>query len=109
VPTYESIDLLRKARSNKTLDGQDYANLKKDIFEKGKDIQQVRRDLTTLMKQRKEIDSEEEKQRTRVITVKRFLSTLRSMKREIEISHLLPPSILKETESLIRKLEAEIS
>jgi hypothetical protein len=109
VPTYESIDLLRKAKSNKTLDGQDYANLKKDIFEKGKDIQQVRRDLTTLMKQRKEIDSEEEKQRTRVITVKRFLSTLRSMKREIEISHLLPPSILKETESLIRKLEAEIS
>lgn len=109
VPTYESIDLLRKAKNNRTLDNEDYASLKKDIFEKGKDSQQVRRDLTTLIKQRKEIDPEEEKQKARMITVRRFLSTLKSMKREIEASHLLPPSILKETESLIKKLEAEIS
>lgn len=108
VPTYESVDLLRKAKSNKTLDNEDYASLKKDIFEKGKDTQQLRRDLTTLMRQRKEIDPEEEKQKIRLMTVKRFLSTLRSMKREIEVSKLLPVSIIKETESIIKKLEAEI-
>jgi len=108
VPTYESIDLLRKAKNNKSLDNQDYTNLKKDIFEKGKDAQVIRKDLTALIRQRKEIDPEEEKQKTRIITVKRFLGTLKLMKREIEVSKSLPVSLLKETESLIRKLEAEI-
>ncbi|MDP2922424.1 MAG: hypothetical protein Q8O30_01710 [Candidatus Omnitrophota bacterium] len=108
VPSYESIDLLRKAKNNKTLDNQDYDSIKKDIFEKGKDTQQLRRDLTTLIRQRKEIDPEEEKQKIRLMTVKRFLSTVRSMKREIEVSKLLPVSILKETESIIKKLESEI-
>jgi hypothetical protein len=108
VPTYESIDLLRKAKNNKSLDNQDYANLKKDIFEKGKDTQVIRKDLTALIRQRKEIDPEEEKQKARIVTVKRFLGTLKLMKREIEVSKSLPVSLLKETESLIKKLEAEI-
>jgi hypothetical protein len=108
VPTYETIDLLRKAKNNKILDNQDYASLKKDIFEKGKDVQQAKRDLTALIRQRKEVDPEESKQKARTITVRRFLVTLKSIKREIEITHLLPPTILKETESLIKKLEAEI-
>jgi hypothetical protein len=108
VPTYEAIDLLRKAKGKKTLDQTDYTNFKKDIFEKGKDIQQVKRDLTTLIRQRKELDPHKEKQRTKTLTIRRFLVTLKSMKREIEITHLLPASILKETESLIKKLEAEV-
>ena len=108
-PSYESIDLLRRAKNNKTLDSQDYDSIKSDVFEKGKDAQQLRRNLTNLIRQRKEVDPEKEQQRTRLITIMRFLSTLRSMKREIEVSKLLPVSILKETESLIKKLEAEAS
>jgi hypothetical protein len=108
MPTYESIDMLRKIKDNKNLDSQDYANFKKEIFEKGKDTQQVRRDLTTLIRQRKEISPEEEQQKAKIVTVRRFLSTLKSIKREIEISKLLPPTLLKETESLIKKLETEI-
>ncbi|MDD5584103.1 MAG: hypothetical protein PHV55_03505 [Candidatus Omnitrophica bacterium] len=109
VPSYESIDLLRKAKNNKALDEHDYEKIKKNVFEVGKDPQLIKRDLTTLMRQRKEVDPQEEQERSRTITVKRYLSTLRAMKREIEISKLLPPSLLKETESLIEKLEAEVS
>jgi hypothetical protein len=108
VPGYEAIDLLRKAKNNKTLGEEDYTSFKKDIFEKGKDPQALRKDLTTLMRQRKEVDPDEERERIRSITIKRFLNTLRSMKRDIEISKLLPASLLKETESLIKKLEQEI-
>ncbi|MFA5008411.1 MAG: hypothetical protein WC546_04230 [Candidatus Omnitrophota bacterium] len=109
VPTYESVDLLRKAKNNKILDGEDYTNLKKDIFEKGRDAQVVKKDLTNLIRQRKEIDPEENHEKERVNVVRRYLNVLKSMKKEIEISKLLPPALLKETESLIRKLEEEIS
>ncbi len=108
VPTYESIDLLRKVRNNKVLDNQDYVNFKKDIFEKGKDTKDVKRDLTTLIRQRKEIDPEETQEKERVSVMKRYLNTLKSMKKEIEISKVLPPTLLKETESLIKKLEDEL-
>lgn len=109
VPTYESVDLLRKAKNNKVLDNEDYANLKKDIFEKGRDAQVVKKDLTNLIRQRKEIDPDETHEKERVGVMKRYLSVLKSMKKEIEISKLLPPTLLKETESLIKKLEEEVS
>lgn len=108
VPSYESIDLLRKAKSNKILENQDYENIKKDIFEKGRDAQAIKRDLTSLIKQRKDIDPQEEHEKARIATVKRFLSTLKSMKKEIEITKLLPHELLKETESLIKRLEEEL-
>ncbi|MDD4955168.1 MAG: hypothetical protein PHP17_03920 [Candidatus Omnitrophica bacterium] len=108
VPTYESIDLLRKAKNNKVLDSQDYVNLKKDIFEKGKDAQVVKKDLTSLIRERKEIDPEETHEKERVNITKRYLSMLKNMKKEIEITKLLPASLLRETEVLISKLEEEI-
>lgn len=108
VPSYESVDLLRKAKNNKVLDNQDYVNLKKDIFEKGKDAQVVKKDLTSLIRERKEIDPEETHEKERVGVVKRYLNVLKNMKKEIEITKLLPPSLLRETEVLISKLEEEI-
>lgn len=107
VPTYESVDLLRKAKNNKVLDNQDYVNFKKDVFEKGRDTQAVKKDLTALIRQRKELDPEEIHEKERVSVVRRYLNVLRSMKKEIQISKLLPPTLLKETESLINKLEEE--
>jgi hypothetical protein len=55
------------------------------------------------------MEPEEAYQKRRFATVKRFLSTLKSLKQEIEISKLLPSSIIKEAADLIKKLEAEIS
>lgn len=45
----------------------------------------------------------------KLATVKRFLGILKSLKEEIEISKLLPTSIIKEAASLIQKLESELS
>ncbi len=109
VPSYESIDLLRMAKNKKTLDDKDYSNLKKEIFEKGKDVREVKRDLTALIRQRQELEPEEAWQKRKIATVRRFLGTLKSLKQEIEVSKLLPSSIIKEAADLIRKLEAEIS
>lgn len=109
VPTYESVDVLRLAKNKKELGNEDYANLKKELFEKGKDARQIKKDLTALIRERKELTSEEAWEQKKFSAVRRLLGTLKSLKREIEISKLLPSAIIKEAEGLIKKLEAQIS
>jgi len=108
VPSLESIDVLRLAKNKKTLDEDDYAHLKKEIFEKGKDAREVRKDLTALIRQREELEPEEAREKRRLTTVKRFLSVLKSLKEELETAKLLPSSLIKEADSLLKKIQAEI-
>lgn len=109
IATYETIDALRLAKSKKGLDREDYNKLKEEVFAKGKDYREVRRDLTTMMRQREELDPEEAYQRRRLATVKRFVSTLKALKKEIEISKLMPAPLIKEAEKLIDRIETEVS
>jgi hypothetical protein len=108
VPSYESVDLLRKAKSKKTLDTQDYADIKKGVFENGKDAQEIRKDLTALIRQRQELEPEEAYERKRLATVRRFLGTLKALKKEVEIAKLLPGPLIEEINALVSKLEEEL-
>ena len=54
IPGYESLDVLRLARAHKELTREDYTKLRKDIFEKGKEASLVRKDLTAIIKERKQ-------------------------------------------------------
>lgn len=109
VPGYESIDVLRLAKSKKGLDEEDYANLKKEIFEKGKDVREVRKDLTAMIRQREELNPQEAFAKKRLATARRFLGTLKALKQELEILKLLPAPLIKEAATLIKKLEEELS
>jgi hypothetical protein len=108
VPSYESIDLLRLAKSKKGLDSEDYANLKREVFENGKDHREVRKDLVSMMRQRQELEPEEALRNKKLSTVRRFLGALRALKQECELSKLLPAPLIKEAAGLIRKLEDEL-
>ena len=107
VPGYESIDVLRLAKSKKGLDEEDYHNLKRDVFD-GKDHSQVKKDLTALIRQRQELDPEEVQEKKRLSTVKRLISTLKSLKKEAELSKLVSAPVIRDAANLIQKLEAEI-
>ncbi|MDD2927662.1 MAG: hypothetical protein PHE30_02290 [Candidatus Omnitrophica bacterium] len=109
VPGYEAVDLLRQAKDKKTLDSGDYAKLKKEIFEDGKDVQQLKRDLTSLIRQREELEPEEAHRKRRVATLKRFIGSLKALKQEAEISKLLPAPLIQEAQELIKKIEEQIS
>jgi len=109
IPNYETIDVLRLAKNKKMLGPEDYASFKKEIFEKGKDASQARRDLTSLIRQREELEPEEAWKKRKLSTLKRFLTALKSMKAEMEAQKMLPSPLMKEAASLINKLEAEIS
>jgi len=108
LPSYEAIDLLRKAKDKKTLDDEDYSKLKQDVFEDGKDTQQIKKDLTALIRQREELEPEEAYQKKRVATLKRFLGSLKGLKQEAEVFKLLPIGLIKEAQELIKKIEAEL-
>ena len=40
--------------------------------------------------------------------LKRFLGALKALKRDLEVSKLVSASVLRDTEALIKKIEAEI-
>jgi len=109
VPSYEAVDVLRMAKGKKTIDPQDYNNLKKDIFEKGRDYREVKKDLTSLIRQRQELEPEEAWEKKRIGTIRRLLGALKSLKTEAETAKILPAALIRETAQLIEKLETEIN
>ncbi len=104
LPSFEAVDVLRLAK-NKKLSGFDYNNLKKNVFDKGKDVREIKKDLTALIRQREEYSPEEAIERKREGQLKRLLGTLKSIKNEIESSRILPSSILREVSGLIKQIE----
>ena len=56
VPNYEAVNVLRMVKDKKVLDPGDYENLRKDVFQRGKDAKEIKKGLTQLIKQRQELD-----------------------------------------------------
>ncbi|MBP7056553.1 MAG: hypothetical protein KBB52_06855 [Candidatus Omnitrophica bacterium] len=106
LPSYETVNILRLAKDNEAVDRSDYNRLKRDVFEKGKEPSEIKKDLTAMMRQREEIDPEEAREKKRTSTIRRFVGTLKAMKRELEISKMVPSAVLKEIDSLIERVES---
>jgi hypothetical protein len=109
MPSYESVNLLRLAKNKKEIGESDYESLKKNVFEKGRDVRDVRKDVTALIRQREELDPQEARKIRKETAVKRVVATLKALKNDIEISKLLPAGTIKDIKDLIVKLEAEIA
>lgn len=108
VPSCETINVLRLAKRNKELPRDEYEKLKTKVFEEGKDAPTIRKDLTALMKQRKELDPDEERENRSVLSVRRFLNAFRSFRKDMEVLKLLPSEMIEELEIFMRKLEVEV-
>ncbi len=103
-PDYESIDILRQAK-NKNIDKDDYVSLKEKIFLKGKDAKEIRKDLTTLIREREEMTPQEAFEKKSSVQIRRVISVLKSLSREIETSQIIPHKYIQ----TIKKLIADIS
>lgn len=108
LPTYEAVNLLRLAKNKSTIDGSDYASLRHDVLEKGKDAREVKKDLTVLMKQREELEPEEARRKRKESVIKRLLTALKTLRTDIETSKMLPSSMIKDVSNLIHKIELEL-
>lgn len=109
VPGYDQLDVLRMAKSKGEILKKDYQKLRSDIFEHGKDAAEVRKELTTMIKERKQVDPEEERDQRSAAAIKKLLSSLKSFQKDMEVLQLLPADIVEEAQGLMEKLEKEIS
>jgi hypothetical protein len=107
IPSYEAVDVLRLAKS-KNIGDDDYAKLKENLFVKGKDSKEIKKDLTAIMRQREELDPQEAWQKRKETNIRRFIGTLRSLKREMDETKILPAAMAQEVNSLIKKLESQL-
>lgn len=107
VPGYEAINALRLAKNKKEIDEQDYASLKKNVFEKGRDGREIKKDITALIRQRQELDPQEAREKRKVSAVRRIISVLKTLKNEAQTAKLLSANTVREIDALIDKLEIE--
>lgn len=107
VPGYEAVNVLRLAKQKKELLGDDYVKLRKDVFDKGKDASVVRKDLVAMMKERKPIDPEEERDKRNEASIRRLYNALDSFKKDMEVLKLIPDNIIDEANDLMSKLEGQ--
>jgi len=108
VPGYEAVNVLRTAKKKKELLKEDYAKLKRAVFDKGRDAAVVRKDLTAMMKERKYVDPDEERDKRNEVSIRKLYNALDSFKRDMEVLKLIPDDILSEAEELMTKLEAQL-
>ena len=109
IPSYESVDILRQAKNKKVLDENDYKNLKKEIFEKGRDAQELKKNLGVIIRQRQEMEPEEAQEKRKLNMLKRLMGQLRMLKQEAEVLKMLPMPLIKDLDALIKKIDAELS
>ena len=85
----------------------DYIKLKKAVFDKGKDASTVRQDLTAIMKERKPVDPEEERDKRNEAAIRKLYNALDAFKKDMEVLKLLPGDIVEEAQGLMSKLEGQ--
>ena len=105
-PNYEAVNVLRVAKEKKKVDEADYDSLKKAVFQDGKNYREVKNGLTSIIKQREEMEPEEVRKKTRIVVIRRFIANLKAVKAEMKAQKLLPQKLIGQTENLIDKIEA---
>ncbi len=108
MPSYEAVNVLRLAKNNKGVDADSYRELRSAVLEEGKDAKEARKELTSMIRERKESTPEEAYKERREAFVRRIIGTLKTLKDEASMNKLLPASLINETASLINKLQAEL-
>jgi len=108
VPNYDAINVLRLAKGRKEILKEDYHKLRKAIFDKGKDAAAVRKDLTAIMKERKPVDPDEERDQRNEMAIRKVINSLKNFNRDMETLKLIPNDILTQTKELMKKLESQV-
>ncbi len=108
VPEYESVDLLRRAKNRPELNVDDYTNLRDKVLEQGQTPTEVKKELTSLIKQREDKIPEEVRAEKRLSNIKRMITLLCSVKQEIIASKTLPAKTIDLVDQVVNELNDQI-
>lgn len=108
VPNYESVNLLRLAKDNKNLTPQDYAEVREAVIDKAKEPKEVRAHVKKLLSEREVKDPTDVRRERRNAAIRRVVSVIASVKKELENEKLLPDYLIKQMQELTEKLRDQI-
>jgi len=108
VPGCDEANVLRLARNRKELNKEDYYKLHKAVFDEGKDAGALRKDLTAIMRERKPVDPDEERQQRSEAAIRKLANALKSFYNDMEALKVAPAELIEEAKELLKKLEQEI-
>ncbi len=109
VPSYESVNLLRLARENSEITAEDFSDLRQAVLVQAKEPKEVRTQVKKILEETQGEETADEKASRRNARIKRMLSFLTTLKREMEADNLLPKFLLKQIDDLKQKLQDQIT
>ncbi|MBU4304928.1 MAG: hypothetical protein KJ893_04820 [Candidatus Omnitrophica bacterium] len=109
VPSCEAVNMLRQVKQNKDIGIADYERMKRQVLEEGKGEKEVKDVYRSMLQAVRESDPEEARREKKLNYLRRMISTVRSIKRELEINKLLPAKVITSLEKVIADIEQELS
>lgn len=110
IPSVDAVHVLRLAANHKEFTEDDYQGFKKSIFDDGLEGKEVKRQMGLRIRSlREEEDPEKARAQRRSLTLRRLLTTLKTLQKEIRIAHLVSERTAKELERLLGYLESEMA
>ncbi len=104
-PTYETVDVIRKASRRKDLLPEDYDTIKKDVLEKGKDHKTAASIVKKYVLKDVEKDNEQPPEAIKARKIKRLLRFLTAIRDEIEGSEIVPQKLGKDIDRVLKEIE----
>ena len=104
VPSADSVNLLRLLKNRQEVPAEDYQKVRGYVLEKGKEAQEVRREVQSLLEDNR-ADPEQVQQARAKSAVRRMIGTLKALRRQLSGGELVPKKILVEVDGLAKKLE----
>ena len=110
IPDYESVNVLRMARAKKAISEDEYSRLRSAVFDGETEPREVGRQYRSMLQSARDaqMDPEEAWARKREQLLKKVLSSLRTIKNTVELSHLLRDDGITILKKLIDQVEEEL-
>ena len=109
IPGYEAVNALRLAAKNKHLTQEDLEEIKKDVFEEGKEGREVKKVVGLRLRSLlEEEDPQKARQERRDRTLRRLVTTVRTLKKEVVHGRLVSDQTARQIEKLLELLDKEL-
>jgi len=109
IPDYEAVNLLRLAKNNKNIPTNEFAELRNDVLNEGKEPKEVRAQVKKILETHAPKDTPEMKDQKRGSILRRLIGFLNSAKTQLEEEDLVPDYLLKQIDALTQKLEDQLN
>lgn len=109
IPGYEAVNLLRLAKNNKNIPTHEFAELRNDVLNEGKECKEVREQVKKILQTHAPKDTSELKDQKRNSALRRLIGFLSSAKTQLEDEDLIPDYLLKQIDALKQKLEDQLN